>query len=211
MTDWEIGIKEPDKPACYDRLGELTSEDWDAIVHLTAYERHPPVPTESRRRLNELGLMDGDELTDDGRKAYAWCLDFQQEWDYEKDGTIYKSCAVVATDGKGNDVLLHCYGPAFDWHVEQYGHTCDALCLDGYTEPGVWVFEGTLGSVRHETLDGTEWDLESEGDWRAPTDEEWVLIKDGECPWDKETLPRWPKGKFRDRTWPEFEEIIKDG
>jgi len=200
-------IKEPDKPACYDRLGELGEAEWDAIVHLTAYDRHPPVSDAAKTKLNELGLMEGDEITADGRKAYAWCLEFRKTWDYEKDGRTWKSCAVVATDGKGHDVLLHAFGPAFDWHIEQYGFEAGSICLDGYTEPGIWVFEGTCGSVRHETMDGTDYDLESDGVWREPTEDEWSLIQQGECPWDKDTLPRWP-----DRHWePEtLQEALRD-
>jgi hypothetical protein len=112
-------------------------------------------------------------------------------WDYERDGKIWKSCAVVATDGKGNDVLLHAFGPAIDWHVDQYGYSCDAVCLTGHGEPGVWVFEGTVGSYCYDTMDGREWDLEARGTWREPTSEEWDHIKEGECPWTRETLPRW--------------------
>ena len=42
-----------------------------------------------------------------------------------------------------------------------------------------------MGAVRCDTDDyGEEWDHEANGDWRAPTEEEWALIKDGECPWD---------------------------
>ena len=114
----------------------------------------------------------------------------EEAWDYSKDGRVYMSCAVIASDGQGHDVLLFALGPAIDWHVEQYGYACDELGL-GSDESGIWVWEGTMGSVRCETLDGTDWDFEVSGDLRTPTDEEWKHIRANECPWTKETLPRW--------------------
>jgi len=196
MVDFTT-ITEPEKPACYDRLQGLTSEAWGALHQLHMVESEPVIIESAKDELEELGLMKNGRITEEGKLAHDCHQDFLDPWDYETDGRIWKSCAVVATDGNGNDILLHAFGPAFDWHLGQYGFTCDAICLDGHTEPGVWVFEGSCGSVRHETMDGTEWDLEASGDWREPTEEEWDLIKENECPWDKETLPRWPEAKSR--------------
>lgn len=110
-------------------------------------------------------------------------------WDYTQDGKTYQSCAVVASDGHGHDLVLFALGPAIDWHIEQYGWSCDDLGL-GHDEAGIWVWEGSMGSVRHETLEGTDYDHEVWGEYRRPTETEWRAIMDNECPWTKETLPR---------------------
>lgn len=201
-------ITEPERPECYDELKDLTEADWQTLTALQVHETEPTVSASSADKLREMGLLTKElRLTEQGRLAYRFQHDFAVPWDYENDGSIWKSCAVVATDGKGNDVLLHAFGPAFDWHIEQYGHTCDAICLDGYTEPGVWVFEGSCGSVPHETMDGTEYDLESHGEWREPTEEEWEMIRQDECPWDKETLPRWPERKDQEAS---LDDLLRD-
>lgn len=111
-------------------------------------------------------------------------------WDYSKDGRKYKSCAVVASDGNGRDVLLEACGPAIDWHIDQVGDSAEELGLAA-PEAGLWVWEGNMGSVPIETPMGTDWDHEVRGVWRPLTDEEWDSVQIGECPWTKETLPPW--------------------
>lgn len=116
---------------------------------------------------------------------------YEPYWDYEVDGKVYKSCAVLAFDDAGNGVLLHACGPAIDWHIEQYSSCCEELdLLHPDEEPGIWVWEGTMGSVLSRTFEGDEWVFEARGEWRQPTDEEWEAIKANRCPWDKSNLPR---------------------
>lgn len=116
-----------------------------------------------------------------------------QFWDYEREGKVYMSCAVVAVGLGGEVVLLDHFGPAIDWHVEAYGSLAEELGLDFDEEPGIYVWEGGMGSVKIETIDGTDWDHKVSGGLRAPTDQEWEAIRKGECPWTRETLPRWKK------------------
>ena len=158
-------------------------------------ESEPDIIAPVWEELRTLGLVEGQRLTDEGRRAYEHHIDFVGGRWSEEDFKVFKSCAVIATDGKGNDVLLHVCGPSFDWQINEEGHTCEALCLDGHTEPGVWVFEGTMVTVTHETEYGPEYDVEPQGDWREPTEDEWEMIKQDECPWDREHLPRWPERK----------------
>jgi len=194
---------EPDLP---ESLKQLESKHWAALS--TLHWRAEPINAEILACLEDHDLVQGTELTELGKLAQEHRHLFE-EWDYENDGRIWKSCAVIATDGNGNDILLHAYGPAIDWHIGAYSSDVGELGLDGHTEPGVWVWEGTMGSVRHETMDGTDWDHEVTGDWRAPTEEEWELIRGGECPWDRETLPRWPKPKRPPSSFPSFDSLFK--
>jgi hypothetical protein len=183
-------LEEPLKPQCFDHLHELSETEWDVISVLRWRETEPHIPDDVRVSLAQRGLILGDSLTPEGRLAADWIDEFTTPW-REGDGKIYKSCAVVASDGKGNDVLLHACGPAIDWHVDEIGNSCDDLCLTT-PEPGVWIWVGSMGAVRVSSIDyGEDWDFEATGEWRAPTTEEWEFIKAGECPWDKETLPKW--------------------
>jgi hypothetical protein len=183
-------LEEPPKPKCFDRLHELSEAEWDVLSVLRWREDAPSIPDDVRVSLTQLDLIFGDSLTPEGRLAAEWVYEFADPW-REDDGKSYKSCAVVASDGKGNDVLLHAFGPAIDWHVDEIGNSCDDLCLT-VPEPGVWVWVGSMGAVRVSSIDyGEDWDFEATGEWRAPTAEEWEFIKAGECPWTKETLPRW--------------------
>lgn len=185
-------ITEPEKPKCYDQLRDLSSEDWQTLHMLQIHETEPTVSAPSVDRLREMGLLTSDlRLTDEGRLAFQYQHDFLCPWDYSKDGKVWKSCAVIASDGKGNDILLHAFGPAIDWHIDQYGTDLEELGL-GADDPGIWVWEGSMGAVRCYTPDyGEEWDHEANGDLREPTEEEWEHIKQEECPWDKDNLPRW--------------------
>lgn len=102
----------------------------------------------------------------------------------------YLSAAVIAVGPDGDSVLLHNFGPAIDWHTGEFSHSTEELGLDGMEEPGIWVWVGDMGSERHETIDGVDYDHVVIGEWREPTDEEWEAIRAGECPWTKETLPK---------------------
>ena len=193
MVNWTM-LEEPDKPECYDRLRELSPEAWSGLTRLQLVASEPVIPEPVKDQLETMGLMKDGRITPEGTLAYGCRMEFVgEQWDYSKDGKVWMSCAVIATDGDGNDVLLHAFGPAIDWHIDQFGDDPVDLGLDGYTEPGVWVWVGSMGAVRCYSLDyGEEWDHEVTGDWRAPTEEEWEMIKQDECPWDRENLPRWP-------------------
>jgi len=211
-----VGIREAmelrpfDEPDLPESLKQLEQEHWTVLNSL--YFRGLPV-TEDKAILEALeghDLINGTELTELGKLAHEHMHRYGGEWDYEKDGHVWMSCAVIATDGNGNDLLLHACGPAIDWHIEQYGNDPTDLGLDGYVDAGIWVWEGTMGAVRCDTPDyGVEWDHEANGDWRAPTEEEWELIKGGECPWDKENLPRWPKAKNHVLKSKDFDSLFK--
>lgn len=187
-------ITGPERPECYDRLSQLSPEAWGALRQLYYVDHEPTIIEPVVAELEAMGLMREGRITEEGRLAYGCQLDFPGEgWDYSKDGKTWMSCAVIATDGNGNDVLLHAFGPAIDWHIDQVGDDPVDLGLDGHPEAGVWVWEGSMGAVRCFSLDyGEDWDHEATGDFRAPTEEEWARIKEGECPWDRENLPKWP-------------------
>jgi hypothetical protein len=183
-------VEEPPKPKCFDRLHELSEAEWDVLSTLRWREDDPAIPNEVRVSLTQRDLILGDSLTPEGRLAAEWIHEFTNPW-RDGEGKIYQSCAVVASDGKGNDVLLHACGPAIDWHLDEIGRSCSDLDLAA-PGPGVWVWIGSMGSYRVSTIDyGDDWDFEATGEWREPTAEEWESIKDDECPWTKETLPRW--------------------
>lgn len=115
-------------------------------------------------------------------------------WDFKTEGKVFKSCAVLALGIDGLTTVLSHFGPAIDWHAENYSANAEELGLemnDEKFDPGVYVWVGTMGSVRYETIDGTEWDHEVTGEFRAPTSEEWTAIQARECPWTKENCPRW--------------------
>ena len=192
----ELLIQEADRdPDLPSSLAELEQKHWGLLN--TIYWKAQPLSAlenEAVETLVKHGLLEDGKLTELGELAQRHR--YLGPWDYSKDGKVWKSCAVIATDGNGNDVLLHAFGPAIDWHIEQTGNDPADLGIDCYTEAGIWVWEGTMGAVRCDTIDyGEEWDHEATGDWRAPTAEEWGRIKDGECPWDKENLPKWPKAR----------------
>ena len=128
-----------------------------------------------------------EELSDPGTDDFVRVKD-PDPWTHEERHTIL-SCAVVASDGHGNCLLLSHLGPAIDWHVDQYGRDLGDLGLND-APAGVWVWSGNMGAVRVSSIDYEDWDLEVTGEWREPTPEEWEAIKADDCPWTPETLPR---------------------
>lgn len=175
-------------------FSKVTATQWRALSTLHRNTHPTAVEKEVFDSLVEYFLVGEDgELTELGIQAWENAHRYACPWDYSKDGTVWKSCAVIATDGEGNDVLLHACGPAIDYHIDQLGHDLEMLGLSGDEPgPGIWVWEGTMGAVRYDSPEvGVEYEHEARGDWRAPTAEEWEGIKQELCPWDKETLPRW--------------------
>lgn len=170
----------------------LNDEEAELLPRL--YLQQMPVKADETllKSLQDKGMLEGEQITEKGREASSYWQP-KPFWDYSEDGKVWKSCAVIASDGEGNDVLLQAMGPAIDWHIEQYGTDCADLGLGG-PEPGIWVWEGTMGAVRIQSIVyGEDWDHEATGDYRRPTKEEWEAIKQEECPWNKDTLPKWEK------------------
>lgn len=102
----------------------------------------------------------------------------QGAWDWSK-----PSRAVVANfDGDG--LVLWAVGGHINFEIEAAGSRL--LChLGMYGAPeGISVWEGVAKSVRTNTPDCDEWDSWLEGDFREPTEKEWMLIRKNECPWD---------------------------
>lgn len=176
---------------------DLTDDEWHALTLIVGRESPLYVSSEVLESLREKEMIVGEQATDKGREAASYWQP-SSGWDYSKDGRTWKSCAVIVSDGKERHILLHAYGPAVDWHIEQYGTDCEELGLTEAPGPGIWIWEGSMGAVQSFSLDyGEDWDHEVTGDWREPTEEEWELIKGDECPWDKETLPKWPKNRWK--------------
>jgi hypothetical protein len=183
-------VPEPELPVSLD---ELDQEHWE-VLNTLYYRNRPYEPEESlRAALERKGLLEGTKLTELGEKAHDRMHRYLAPWDYTKDGKVWKSCAVIVSDGNYRDLLLHACGPSIDWHIEQYGWSCEELDMHA-PEPGIWVWEGSMGCVRVTSPDyGEDWEFEVNGDFRRPTDEEWEKIQDQECPWDKGNLPKWEK------------------
>lgn len=169
----------------------LSKDEWGALVELRFRKQHS---LDVLASLEEKGFLQNGEVTELGHEA-LYCDPSLGVWDYAEDGKIWMSCAMVVSDGVHNHALLHAYGPAIDFHIEQAGF--DAKTLELYApEAGVWVWEGAMGSKRIESYDSTfgyEYEYEVSGTWRRPTAEEWASIQEGACPWDRETLPKWKK------------------
>lgn len=89
---------------------------------------------------------------------------------------------VIASNGV-YDVLLYHVGQAAFEMINAYGPRCDEMCLDGFTEAGIWVVEGSWHTWRGYEGD---WDMEFRGKARAPTSEEWQAIIENRCPWQEE-------------------------
>ena len=100
-------------------------------------------------------------------------------YDYSKN-----SMAVVASDGAGNGAVLWYVGGHLSNEIEEAGlHHLGDLGLDG-ADCGIWVWEGKYlwspGGYEYPE-DG---DMDCVGDFRPPTQEEWVFIMKGESPWN---------------------------
>lgn len=179
----------------------LSEDEWDALTRIRSREAVLVLDPGILSSLEEKGFIKGEQTTELGREA-ARCWFPTGPWDYSEDGRVWMSCAVVASDGNYNDVLLHAFGPAIDWHIDQVGTDCEDLGLHA-DEAGVWVWEGSMGSRKvtcYESTFGYDYEYEVDGTWRQPTAEEWKAIKQEECPWDKDNLPKWPDAKTRSKS-----------
>lgn len=94
--------------------------------------------------------------------------------------------AVVVSGGK-NAVVIAISGRAFEYEIDACGNNAEDL---GLPDPpaGISIFEGSL-HVWGPSHEG-EYDSEWRGEYREPTSQELVAIRDGECPWPPpEPLP----------------------
>lgn len=95
-----------------------------------------------------------------------------------------QSRAVVASDGDGNGGVIWYFGGGI-WHeIREVGlHQLGDLGLDDAPE-GISIWEGNFATVQcGNPLDGYDYETETRGAFRAPTDDEWKAIRAGESPW----------------------------
>ncbi len=91
------------------------------------------------------------------------------------------SLAVVACDGHGHGCILSTAGPHVAHEISVIGRELSDLGLDDAPE-GLSVWKGR---IKTSTSYEGEVDAWLEGEFRDPTDEEWVAIRNGECPWSE--------------------------
>lgn len=94
-----------------------------------------------------------------------------------------KTMAVIACSDDGRAVsVLWTVGGAIAMELEEGGLGHNDLGLD--TEPGIWVWEGVAVWIPGGYYTPDDGEMELQGSFRKPTDEEWTAIRDGRCPWD---------------------------
>jgi hypothetical protein len=106
-------------------------------------------------------------------------LEIEKAEPYEGYDFSKPSRAVVAAGSLQSALLWHVGG----WlaaEVEAVGEHAEDLGLDDRNVPGVWVWEGKYAALDREG------NTQPEGEWRAPTDDEWAAIRAGLCPWNDE-------------------------
>lgn len=103
---------------------------------------------------------------------------------------------LVACDGEGNGCIL-----AFVGHIELMfecgSKKLEDLGLDNAPE-GLSIWEGSVVDTTYESIDGTDYDCELQGDFRKLTEDEWEAFRKGENLWD-EKLWRTEKMKEQER------------
>jgi hypothetical protein len=93
------------------------------------------------------------------------------------------SKAVVAADDDEHGVILWDVGT----HVPILREGCGRAAEDlGLLPPsaGIWVWEGETRWIPGGFECPQDGEIEADGNFRPPTDEEWAAIRKGECPWD---------------------------
>jgi hypothetical protein len=96
------------------------------------------------------------------------------------------SFAVVVCDGNGNGAVLWTVGPHVKFEIQECGlkQLSDLGLDDAPLGISVWVGKYIWQPGPWEwPEDGS---MEAVGKFRAPTDEEWMAIRDRRCPWDEE-------------------------
>jgi hypothetical protein len=121
---------------------------------------------------------------------------------YRYDWTI-PSKAVIACDGTGQGCVLYTVGAHVAMDLREIGRGLDDIGLDD-APAGISIWEGKttadyyLGLGSYDSEPATQ----LEGAFRTPTDEEWVAIRAGRCPWDEAAwlLPEAPEHTDEDQT-----------
>lgn len=98
---------------------------------------------------------------------------------------VKPSLAVIACDGQGNGCVLWTAGPHIKFEMEDIGAKLDDLGLDDAPK-GISIWTGVSVMEETSTLDGHDFNSYLEGDFRAPTQDEWKAITINSCPWDDE-------------------------
>lgn len=85
---------------------------------------------------------------------------------------------------KKQGLLLHGVGGHIMFEVFEMGYIfSDDLGLIPPTSSGIWVWEGKY-MFQPEYEDPKNGFMEPVGKWRRPTEEEFLKIRDGICPWN---------------------------
>jgi hypothetical protein len=100
------------------------------------------------------------------------------------------SLAVIACDGNGNGCVLYTAGPHVAMDMHEIGRGLGDIGLDD-APAGISVWEGMTAGGGYAG-DGDYHDTYLEGAFRVPTDDEWLAIRAGRCPWDEADWKRAP-------------------
>lgn len=108
--------------------------------------------------------------------------------DYYGHDASKASLGLVVSNGH-DGLLLYYVGGYLALEVEEYGFTqLDDLGLDD-CPPGIWVWEGTYvwsSGYNHSMGIDEGGDASPVGKFRPPTEDEWLAIHSGKCPWNRE-------------------------
>ena len=95
-----------------------------------------------------------------------------------------KPSKAVVVVGEAGGCVLFSAGPHLDSLMHDAGLSdLSDLGLDDAPD-GISIWEGVVKGRRYETVDGYEYESDTVGSFRAPTDEEWASLRRNECPWD---------------------------
>ncbi|KKN80002.1 hypothetical protein LCGC14_0335100 [marine sediment metagenome] len=124
--------------------------------------------------MTDVQMKDVHKASDD-----QWRGEDSDDWDLP-------SRAVVACDGNGTGAVLWTVGPHLAFEIQECGFVDLAdLGLDG-APLGVSIWEGfyTIEGVRPNDPEDNDSASVPNGEFRAPTDQEWEAIKAGRRPWE---------------------------
>lgn len=99
-----------------------------------------------------------------------------------------RNIALVVSRGRGEPHLAH-------WEGEALRELWESGTLRAHfrdLEVGVWIWEGDVVTIRHNTPNGMDYDTELEGEFRELTDEEWEDWS------DQPPYPPWDEGEEDD-------------
>lgn len=98
----------------------------------------------------------------------------------EPDEPFVPSKGLIAAEGEG--LVLQYTGSSISWHIGEFSRQLDDLGL-GDAPDGLSIWEGEMGSYRHRTADGDDWDFEANGKFRPLTPEELATFAAGNALW----------------------------